>query len=131
MTSPTIGLGRAARIIVNSVVVGYGKGFSVHVKAESDKDYSVDAAAPALLSSGNQTYTFTLKKLKVDGSMLTLLLAGTKFTVVATPTGSPPTASYTTLTNCIITDYNDDYPASGGILQDVSGEGISALPTDT
>ena len=125
----TIGLGRNAKIYVNGTLIGYGKGFSTHATQEVDKDYSVDAAAPALLAGGNQTYTFSIKKLAVDGALLTLLLGGSTFTVIAYPAGSP-TAPYETLTGCIITDYNKDHPEKGGIIQDVSGEGILIAPTD-
>jgi hypothetical protein len=129
-TTPLVG--RNARFYRAGVAVAYAKSISVDLSAEVIKDYSMDAAAPALLASGNQTFTWSVEKLYVGEEWATLLLAGTVFDVVFAPKGtSPVTSPYLTLSNCIVSKVGSKAGMASGILLNVSGEAKSVTPTDT
>jgi hypothetical protein len=121
---------RNARIYKGGVAIALGKGFTTQNSAEVIKDYSNDSRDPALLELGNNTHKATIDKLYADGSWLTLLLAGTKFTAVVAPKGSTPlVAPYETWSNCVVTNVGKDYKG-GGVAEKVEIEAMSVTPTD-
>ena len=71
-------LGRNARLYKDGVVIGYGKNISVKASAELIKEYSMDALTPAIVAPGKQSFKWSAEKLYIDGSFMTLLLAGTE-----------------------------------------------------
>src|SRR3990172_1399388 len=98
----TVYLGRNARLFKAGIVVAYSKKISIAATAEIIKVYSNDALTPALTGAGKQTFTWSIDKLFVTGSLLTDLKAGTKFTLIYASSGSSTVAPYITLTNCTI-----------------------------
>ncbi len=115
-------VGRTARLFKDTVVIAYGKNISVKMTAEAVKDYSMDAAAPAVLGSGKQWYTFSIERLYVDEAYLTLLLAGTTFTINFAPAGTTGTLPGVEMTLCIVTSAEHTAGESAGVLEKVSGE---------
>jgi hypothetical protein len=89
-------LGRNARLYKDGTFIGYGKNISVKASAELIKEYSMDALTPAIVAPGKQSFKWTAEKLYIDGSFMTLLLAGTEFDIVFAPTGSPTQTPYET-----------------------------------
>ncbi len=121
-------VGRVARLAIGGAAVAYGKNISVKLTAEAVKDYSMDSAAPAMLASGKQTYTFSIERLYVDETYLSALLAGTPLTVAFWASGSAA-GTEVTLTGAIITSAEHSAGESGGVLEKVSGEALVATVT--
>ena len=111
-------------------MIGYGKNISVKASAELIKEYSMDSLTPAIVAPGKQTFTWSAEKLYVDGSMMTLLLAGTEFDLVFAPTGSPTETPYEEWSDCVILSVERKAGESGGVLESVTGEAKSVTVHD-
>jgi hypothetical protein len=125
-------VGRNARILYGTptpVAIAYGKNITVKMSAEAIKEYSVDSASPAILASGNQTYTWSIDRLYVDETYANLLLSGTTFQIIFSPIGTPLGSHYVTLTGCIITSSEHSAGESGGVLEKLSGEALTCVAT--
>lgn len=129
MTGPY--LGRDARLYKNNVVIGYGKSISVKASAELIKEYSMDSLTPALVAPGKQSFTWTAEKLYVDGAWMTLLLAGTSFTIVFAPSGSSDAVPYETWTGCVVLNCERSAGETGGVIERVDGEATSVTVHDS
>jgi hypothetical protein len=129
LSSPV--LGRNARLYKDGTVIGYGKNISVKASAELIKDYSMDALTPAVVGAGKQSFTWSAEKLYVDGSFMTLLLAGTEFDIVFQPSGSYQTAPYETWSDCVVLNVERTAGETGAVLEKVDGEAKSVTVTDS
>jgi hypothetical protein len=118
-------VGRNARLYIEGAVVALAKNIKVQATAEAVKEHTMDDDEPCLLESGNKTYKFSMSKVIGEQDMLQLLLDGTKFDVVFAATGSTETPPTITITDCIVLDYSESAGSTGGVLCDVSGEGMS------
>jgi hypothetical protein len=123
-------LGRNARLYKDGTVIGYGKNISVKASAELIKEYSMDALTPAIVAPGKQSFKWSAEKLYVDGSFMTLLLAGTEFDIVFSPTGSPTGTPYETWTDCVVLSVERTAGETGGVIEKVEGEAESVTVSD-
>ena len=123
-------LGRNARLYKDGVVIGYGKNISVKGSAELIKEYSMDSLTPAIVAPGKQTFTWSAERLYVNGSWMTLLLAGTEFDIVFAPTGSNTEVPYETWNDCVVLNVERTAGETGGVLEKVDGEATSVTVTD-
>jgi len=123
-------LGRNARLYKDGVVIGYGKNISVKGSAELIKEYSMDSLTPAIVAPGKQTFSWSAERLYVDGSWMTLLLAGTEFDIVFQPAGSYQSTPYETWSDCVVLNVERTAGETGGVLEKVDGEATSVTVTD-
>lgn len=124
-------LGRNARIYKDGVAIAYGKGINRVADAEVIKVRSMDSVDPALTAAGAITYKFTMRRLYTNGTWLSLLKAGTSFTMVFAPKGAtPPTAPYETWTGCVVLHVGVDAGEDDGVLSDIGGEMTGISVTD-
>ena len=129
MSSPV--LGRNARLYKDGVAIGYGKNIRVKASAELIKDYSMDALTPAVVGAGKQTFTWSAERLYVDGTYMSLLLAGTEFDIVFQPSGSYQTAPYEAWTDCVVLNVERTAGETGGVLEKVDGEASDVTVHDS
>ena len=127
--SATPKYGRNARLVLASVLVGYARNIKTSAKAAGIDVHSMESMKPALSEPGNISFDWSCDKLAVDNTLLTKLLAGTKFTIIFTHSGSPPTAPYETWTGCYITGWDKSAGMDDGILESVSGKALDVTPT--
>ena len=66
-------LGRNARLVKDSVAIGYCKNISVKATQEMIKDYSMDSNDPAVSGPGKRTFTWSAERLFTDKTYLQLL----------------------------------------------------------
>ena len=128
MSTPV--LGRNARLYKDGTVIGYGKNISVKASAELIKDYSMDSLAPAVVGAGKQTFGWSAERLYVDGSWMTLLLAGTSFDIVFQPSGSYLDTPYETWADCVVLNVERTAGETGAVLEKVDGEATSVTVND-
>ncbi len=91
----------------------------------------MDSLTPAIVAPGKQGFTWSAEKLYVNGSWMTLLLAGTEFNLVFAPTGSNTQAPYETWSNCVVLSVERTAGETGGILEKVDGEAKSVTVTES
>jgi hypothetical protein len=90
----------------------------------------VDSLKPALSEPGNISFDWSCDRVAVDSqAWLNKLLAGTKFTMVFAPTGSPATAPFETWTGCYVTGWDKSAGMADGILLSVKGKALDVTPT--
>jgi hypothetical protein len=118
--------GRVARLYKDAVLIAYGKNISVKMTAEAVKDSSMDHAAPELLASGNQGFTFSIDRLYVDEAYGIIITGGTTFTIIFAPSGVNA-APKVTLTGCVITSCEHSAGESGAVLEKVAGEALTCV----
>jgi hypothetical protein len=128
MSTPTPLLGRNARLVKNSIPIGYCQNISTEASAESIKVYSMDSLQPAVSGAGKQSFTWSADRLFTDATYLSLLLAGTKFDLVFAPEGNPETGKYETWTNCKLLKRGVSAGEDGGIIEKISGEAEGVTP---
>jgi hypothetical protein len=103
-------------------VIGHGKNISVKAAAELIKDYDMDSLTPAIIAPGKQSFTWTAEKFYLDGSWMTLILAGTEFNMVFQPAGTYKTAPYEEWTECVVLSVERTAGEAGGIIERIQGE---------
>ncbi len=128
MSTPVPVSGRSGTVKIGATAVGHVKGCSISEKVELLKDYSQDSTDPALLEPGSHTHKIDIDSMYLDSTILDLVLAGTKVTIVLDAMGG--LAGSITLTNVVLTDWKLDKKLTGGaILQSCSGEGVTLAPS--
>jgi heptaprenylglyceryl phosphate synthase len=129
MVNTTPVLGRNGSINIDGVEVGYVKGVTFSVDADVIKDYKFNSAVPAVLESGNQSYRFTFEKMYIDNTYATLVLNGTKVTIILGPANSTPVGQPNiTLANAIIFHHGWRAEQEGIVIEDGSGEAATCTP---
>ena len=125
MSTPIVG--RSGKILKDSVPIGYCRGVTTTFTAEAVKDYSLDDVAPAVLETGNQTYTVSIEKLFVDSEYANLLLNGTKFDIELGPKGTtPPGEPKITLNDVVMTSWKIETPKmTGAVIENIEAEAAS------
>ena len=125
MSTPIVG--RSGKVLKDDVPIGYARGVTTNLSAEVVKDYSVDDVAPAVLESGNQTYTVSIEKLFVDSEFAQLLLDGTKFDIEVGPKGTtPPGGVKITLNDVVMTSWKIETPKmTGAVIENIEAEAAS------
>jgi hypothetical protein len=126
MVNTTPVIGRNGSITVNGAEVGYVKGVTFDMDADIIKDYKFTSDLPAVLESGNKTFKFKFEKMYIDTTYATLVLNGTKVTILLGPANCTPTGQPKyTLTNAIIFHHGFRDEQSGIVIEDGSGEAAS------
>lgn len=118
----TATIGRNAKVYVGASIVTLVHNVTAGAAAVVDKEYTMDSPLPALLTSGNQSFTWSAEMLYIDNSLLTKLLAGTTFTLSFFKTTSPDATPYEVWTGCIVTKWDKKAAMTGALLVTVSGE---------
>jgi hypothetical protein len=126
MVNTTPVIGRNGSITVNGAEVGYVKGVTFDMDADVIKDYKFTSDLPAVLESGNKTFKFKFEKMYIDTTYATLVLNGTKVTILLGPANCTPTGQPKyTLSNAIIFHHGFRDEQSGIVIEDGSGEAAS------
>ena len=121
-------IGRNGSITINGVEAGFITNVTFEVDAAILKEYKFTSDLPAVLEAGNKTFKFSFDKMYIDGTYASLVLAGTKITILIGPANSTPAGQPKyTLTNAIITHHSIK-DAQGGIVME-NGSGESAALT--
>ena len=123
MSAPV--LGRNARLYKDGTVIGYGKNIRVKAAAELIKEYSMDALTPCIVAPGKQSFSWECDRLYINGAWMTLLLAGTEFTIVFQPAGSYTSVPYEHWDEWVVLNVERTAGETGGVLEKVSGEATS------
>ncbi len=124
-------LGRTARLLKDSVVIGHCKNISVKASADLIKDYDMDTLTPSVVAAGKQTFTWSAEKMYIDGAYMTLLLAGTEFDIEFAPKGTAATVPYETWNDCVILSCERTAGETGGIIEKIQGEAKSVTVHDS
>lgn len=124
-------LGRIARLYKNGTVIGHGKNISVKAAAELIKDYDMDSLTPAIVAPGKQSFKWTAEKFYLNGSWMTLILAGTPFDIVFQPTGTYKTAPYEEWTGCVVLSVERTAGEAGGLIEKIEGEATAVSVHDS
>jgi hypothetical protein len=126
MVNTTPVIGRNGSITVNGAEVGYVKGVTFDMDADVIKDYKFTSDLPAVLESGNKSFKFKFEKMYIDTTYATLVLNGTKITILLGPANCTPTGQPKyTLSNAIIFHHGFRDEQSGIVIEDGSGEAAS------
>jgi len=124
MSNP--GLGKDAVIQVDGSDVGYAKGVTYRLTAEIVKDYKIGDDSPAILESGNKTYTVGIEKMFIDNTYADDVLNGTKVSIVIRPLGTGSGKPEITLSNVVLNSYELTITQDGVVLESVEGEAAGA-----
>ena len=126
MVNTTPVIGRNGSITVNGAEVGYVKGVTFDMDADVIKDYKFTSDLPAVLESGNKSFKFKFEKMYIDTTYATLVVNGTKVTILLGPANCTPTGQPKfTLSNAIIFHHGFRDEQSGIVIEDGSGEAAS------
>lgn len=123
MVNTTPGIGRNGSITINGAEAGYVTNVTFDMDAAIIKDYKFTSDVPAVLEAGNKTFKFTFDKMYIDTTYASLVLAGTKITILIGPVNSTPTGQPKyTLTNAIIFHHGFKDAQGGVVMENGSGE---------
>jgi hypothetical protein len=89
----------------------------------------MDSNKPAFSDPGNLTFDWSAEFFSVGSAWLTKILAGTKFDMVFSPTGSPHTGEYETWTGCYLTKRGRKAGMTGALLENVAGKALDVIPS--
>lgn len=109
---------------VTSAVTGFATGYSVSTKATVIKDYQNNSVQPAIVASGNVSYTFTLDKFYTTKSWQNIAGVGTSFNMSIQPSGA--SGGKIVLTGIVLTDVTDKGTQAGVVLETIAGESATA-----
>jgi hypothetical protein len=126
MVNTTPVLGRNGSITISETEVGYVKGVTFDLEAEVIKEYKFTSDLPAVLESGNKSFKFKFEKMYIDTAYATMVLNGTKVTILLGPANSTPSGQPKyTLTNAIIFHHGFRDEQDGIVIEEGSGEASS------
>jgi hypothetical protein len=123
MVNTLPGIGRNGSITINGAEAGYVTNVIFDIDAAILKDYKFTSDVPAVLEAGNKTFKFSFDKMYIDTTYASLVLAGTKITILIGPVNSTPTGQPKyTLTNAIIFHHGIKDAQNGIVMENGSGE---------
>lgn len=123
MSSPL--LGRSAVIKIDETEVGYAKGVTIGIDVDLIKDYKIGSDKPAVIESGNKSFSVSIEKMYIDKTYAEDVLNGTKVSVVVQPAGTGAGNEEITISNVVLNSWEMTIEQDGVILESVSGEGDS------
>ena len=123
MSSPL--LGRSAVIKIDESEVGYAKGVTIGIDVDLIKDYKIGDDKPAVIESGNKSFSVSIEKMYIDKTYGEDVLNGTKVSVVVQPAGTGAGNEEITISNVVLNSWELTIEQDGIILESVSGEGDS------
>lgn len=126
MVNTTPVLGRNGSITISGTEVGYVKGVTFDLEAEVIKEYKFTSDLPIVLESGNKSFKFKFEKMYIDTTYATMVLNGTKVTILLGPANSTPSGQPKyTLNNSIIFHHGFRDQQDGIVIEEGSGEASS------
>jgi virulence-associated protein VapD len=128
MTNTSPGLGRNGSITINGAEAGYITNVTFDMDAAILKDYKFTSDIPAVLESGNKTFKFAFDRMYIDTTYASLVLAGTKMTILLGPMNSTPSGQPKyTLSNAIIFHHSFRDQQGGIVMENGTGEAASVV----
>jgi hypothetical protein len=121
MSTPLIG--RNAVVMKNTTEIGYCTGVRVGIDVDLVKEFKMGSDKPAILESGNKSFTVSIDKMFIDSTYATDVLNGTKVTIEVRPAGTGTGKPKITLSNVVLTGWEMTADQDGVIMESVEGEG--------
>jgi len=123
MSSP--GFGVDAVVQLDGQDIGQAKGVTVGISVDKIKEYVIGSKTPAVLGSGNQTYTVSIEKLFIDNTYADNVLNGTEVNIVIRPLGTGSGKPEITLSNVVFNSWELSITQDGVVAESVEGEAKS------
>ena len=112
--------------------IGFCTGVRAGIDVDLVKAYKIGSDLPAVLESGNKTFTVRVDKMYIDSTYATDVLNGTKITIEVRPSGTGTGEPKITLSNVVLTSWDLTIDQDGVILESIEGEaGSLAFGTQT
>ena len=121
MSTPIVG--RSAVVLKGANEIGFCTGVRVGIDVDLVKAYKMGSDKPAVLESGNKSFTVRVDKMFIDSANATDVLNGTKVTIEVRPAGSGAGKPKITLSNVVLTGWDLTVDQDGVIMESVEGEG--------
>jgi hypothetical protein len=121
MSTPLIG--RNAVVMKGAQEIGYCTGVRVGIDVDLYKEYKMGSDKPAVLESGNKSFTVSVDKMYLDSTYATDVLNGSKVTIEVRPAGTGTGKPKITLSNVVFTSWEMTADQDGVIMESVEGEG--------
>jgi hypothetical protein len=121
MSTPLIG--RNAVVMKGTTEIGYCTGVRVGIDVDLVKEFKMGSDKPAVLESGNKSFTVSIDKMFIDSTYATDVLNGTKVTIEVRPAGTGTGKPKITISNVILTGWDLTIDQDGVIMESVEGEG--------
>lgn len=121
MSNPLIG--RNAVIQKNGTDIGYATGVKVSIDVDLVKEYKIGSDKPAVLESGNKSFSVSIDKMYIDNAHAQDVLNGSKVSIVVLPAGSGTGKPKITLNNVVFTSWELTIDQDGVVMESVEGEG--------
>jgi len=121
MSTPIVG--RSAVVLKGATEIGFCTGVRVGIDVDLVKAYKMGSDKPAVLESGNKSFTVRVDKMFIDSANATDVLNGTKVTIEVRPAGSGAGKPKITLSNVVLTGWDLTVDQDGVIMESVEGEG--------
>jgi hypothetical protein len=121
MSTPLIG--RNAVVMKGATEIGYCTGVRVGIDVDLVKEFKMGSDKPAVLESGNKSFTVSIDKMYLDSTYATDVLNGTKVTIEVRPAGTGTGKPKITISNVILTGWDLTIDQDGVIMESVEGEG--------
>ena len=115
-------LGRNAVVLKGTTEIGYATGIRATIDVDLIKAFKLGSDKPAILESGNKSFTVRIDKMYIDSTYATNVLNGTKVTIDVLPAGSGAGKPKITLTNVVLTGWDLTIDQDGVIMESVEGE---------
>jgi len=121
MSTPIVG--RNAVVLKGATEIGFCTGVKVGIDVDLIKEYKMGSDKPALLDSGNKSFTVSIDKMFIDSTYATDVLNGTKVTIEVRPAGTGTGKPKITLSNVVLTSWEMTAEQDGVVMESVEGEG--------
>jgi len=115
-------LGRNAVVLKGATEIGYATGIRASIDVDLIKAFKLGSDKPAVLESGNKSFTVRIDKMYIDSTYATDVLNGTKVAIDVLPAGSGAGKPKITLTNVVLTGWDLTIDQDGVIMESVEGE---------
>ena len=121
MSTPVTGLD--AVIQKDGSDIGYARGVTVRLDAALIKDYQIGDDDPAILKSGNKTYSVSIERMYIDNSYASDVLNGTAVSIVVRPAGTGTGKPEITISGVVFSRWELTITQDGVVMERVEGEG--------
>lgn len=118
-------LGRNGVVLKGATQIGDVKNVSVSISADIIKEYLLGSDTPAVLESGNKSFSVSIEKMYIDSTYATDVLNGSKVTIEVRPNGTGAGKPKITLNNVVFNSWDFEVTQDGLIAESISGEATS------
>jgi hypothetical protein len=118
-------LGRNAVVLKGTQEIGYATGIRATIDVDLIKAFKLGSDKPAVLESGNKSFTVRIDKMYIDNAYATDVLNGAKVTIEVRPQGTGTGKPKITISNVVLTGWDLTIDQDGIIMESVEGEGDS------